>query len=71
MWERVGCVGCHSNHKYCFQKVLLVIYLFLSMSEKESVIVKALISVHALGKQGQNKRHQSLQDALTPHPLGL
>ena len=44
----MGWMVCHSDHKCRF----LRLYHFLSLSDKESVIVSAFISVHFLRKLG-------------------
>lgn len=37
---------------------------FMSLSDKESVIVSTVIYIHALGRQGEIKQGQSSQDSL-------
>ena len=48
----------HSYHKYFSQSLLLAIYQYtnsLSLSDKQSVIVSVIISVHALGEQRERE----------------
>ena len=44
MCDEVECMVFYSDHKYCLQKLLLVICQFLS--DEQSVIVSVFISVH-------------------------
>ena len=46
---------CHTDRKYLYQRYYLEYANFLCLSDKKSVIVKAIITIHALGKQGENK----------------
>ena len=48
---------CHSGRKHLHQELLLLptITNFLNLSNKNLVIVSALIHVHASGKQGEIK----------------
>lgn len=55
----------HSYHKYFSQRLLLAIYQYtnsLSLSDKQSVIVSVIISVHALGEQRERD-----QRSASPH----
>ena len=55
----------HSYHKYFSQSLLLAIYQYtnsLSLSDKQSVIVSVIISVHALGEQ--REREREIKEAL-------
>ena len=52
-WQRVDWMVCQSDLKYLPQTLLLA--NFLSLSNKESVIVSDVISFHASGKQGEIK----------------
>ena len=54
---------CHSGRKHLYQGLLLVpaIISFLSLSNKNLVIVSAAIHIHALGKQGEIKTVSSLK----------
>lgn len=53
--KRVEHMVSHSDQKHPHQRLLPVIYNFLNLSDRESVIVIAVIPVHALGKWGQIK----------------
>ena len=57
----------HSYHKYFSQSLLLAIYQYtnsLSLSDKQSVIVSVIISVHALGEQREREREREIKEAL-------
>ena len=41
VWDRVEWMVSHSDHKYCLQRMLLVICYFLNLSDEESVTVSA------------------------------
>ena len=49
-WKRVGWMICYSGYKHLRQRLLLAIYQFLSLNNKESVVVSSKIHVHALEK---------------------
>ena len=63
----------HSYHKYFSQSLLLAIYQYtnsLSLSDKQSVIVSVIISVHALGEQRERERERERerdQRSASPH----
>ena len=61
----------HSYHKYFSQSLLLAIYQYtnsLSLSDKQSVIVSVVISVHALGEQRERERERERdQRSASPH----
>ena len=52
--ERVEWMLCHYDRKHFYQRLLPAMHHFLSLSNKEYVIVSTVITVHVVGEVGRD-----------------
>ena len=53
VWEKLDYIVCHSDSNHSHQRLLSAITIFLGLSDKESVVVSPVITVHNLRKKGE------------------